>query len=399
MRIGNGFHLGYCTNIHPGESWEEVYAALSIALPRVRAEVQCAGPMAVGLRLSHLAAEQLEQADTLGEFKRFLQNGNYYIPTINGFPYGSFHGRRVKEQVYLPDWRSQARLEYSNRLARLLAALIEPSQTATGTVSTVPGAFRSSISDTNDVRAIAVNFLCHAAYLAELRARTGVVVTLGIEPEPACLMETTSEAVDFFRNHLFDLDLIAQAARQSGRRLGFEDVQRHLGLCLDACHLAVQFESPVEALAQLHQAGIQVCKVQVSSALRLDQVDGHSLSHLLGKFADDTYLHQVVEHAGASQEAFTDLPLALDAAARVPNARRTWRVHFHVPIFLASMGVLETTQSDLIELLKALRQAPVCQVLEVETYTWEVLPSEYRTTDVYAAIARELIWTRTQLES
>jgi len=142
MLAGGAFHLTYCSNIHPGESWPEVRAALGATLPAVRARLQVEGPLGIGLRLSAAAAEELERAESLEEFRDFLRRGNYYVFTINGFPYGAFHGTRVKERVYLPDWRDPARIHYSDRLARILAALMDGGPDVTGTISTVPGAFR-----------------------------------------------------------------------------------------------------------------------------------------------------------------------------------------------------------------------------------------------------------------
>src|SRR5690349_9659827 len=167
MKVG-GFHLTYCSNIHPGETWDAVSAAICGALPRIRRLLNVNGPMAIGLRLSARAAETLEQGETMAPFLEFLASGDYYVPTINGFPYGAFHGERVKERVYLPDWREPARVEYSNRLARLLATMLRGRTDVAGSISTVPGAFKPRAQTEADVVAIASNILRHACYLASL---------------------------------------------------------------------------------------------------------------------------------------------------------------------------------------------------------------------------------------
>src|SRR5919106_1354132 len=240
-----GFHLTYCSNIHPGESWDEVSTALAAALPRVREQLAVRGPMAVGLRLSAAAAETLESPGRLQQFRDFLSAGEYYVLTINGFPYGAFHAERVKENVYLPDWRDPARVEYSNRLARLAVDLAGEVSGLDPSVSTVPGAFRAAAASPSDAEEIAAGILRHSAALRALRERTGRTVVLAIEPEPACFIETVDEAVAFFRSHLFRADLVAKVSRSAGP-LDVEDVRRHIGVCLDTCHMAVEFEDPAE---------------------------------------------------------------------------------------------------------------------------------------------------------
>lgn len=399
MNVAGGFHLTYCSNIHPGETWSEVSSVLASSLPRVRELLGFEGPFAVGLRLSAQAAETLEVPSALAAFRDFLREGNYYVLTINGFPYGAFHGQRVKEQVYRPDWRDAARLEYANRLARLLAALLSDRPDIEGSVSTVPGAFRAHITGDADVTLIATQMLRHAAALVSLREQTGVTVTLAIEPEPACFIETVDDAIAFFHARLFDAALVASVARDARVAMTVDDVRRHIGICFDACHMAVEFEDPRQALQRLRDAGIRICKVQISSALRVDRGDAAAM-RALTPFAEGTYLHQVVERSGAGLTRYVDLPEAL-AATAVPAAVHSaeWRVHFHVPIFLAAMNAFDTTQADLAAVLEALKRDPACPYLEVETYTWDVLPAEYRTSDVCTAIARELTWVRTQLEA
>ena len=400
MKVGDRFHLTYCSNIHPGETWTAVSDALTTSLPRLRGLTGFGGPMAIGLRLSAQAAETLEEPATLAAFREFLRRGNYYVLTINGFPYGAFHGQRVKEQVYLPDWRDAARLEYTNRLARLLATLLSDRPDIEGSVSTVPGAFRVNVTSPADVAAIAGGILRHAAELVSIRARTGVTVTLAIEPEPACFIETVAEAAAFFTQHLFDPALVAHAGRDAHVDLSVDDVRRHVGVCFDACHAAVEFEDPSDAFGLLRTAGVRVCKVQVSSALRMMRRDDDGMRAALGPFADDTYLHQVVERCGDRFVRYTDLPEAL-ASTHAPESGDgcEWRIHFHVPIFLAAMQGFDTTQPYLASVLAALKREPICPYLEIETYTWDVLPPEYRTGDVCTAIARELQWARAQLEA
>ena len=190
MKIARRYHLTYCSNIHPGESWAVVRRNLEAFLPQVRKELTFDGPFGIGLRLSGQAARVLDTPDNMAEFKNFLSEGDYYVFTINGFPYGVFHGERVKEQVYLPDWLDEERLRYSNDLARILAGLLPPDLTIPGSVSTVPGAFRERVRSDGAVRDIARRILRHACFLKDLERRTGKTITLAIEAEPRCHLET-----------------------------------------------------------------------------------------------------------------------------------------------------------------------------------------------------------------
>ncbi len=370
MRVG-GFHLTYCTNIHAGEEWAEVRAAVGDVLPRVRRHLDAEGPFGIGLRLSASAAAALAKPGALAEFQRFMAENEYYVFTINGFPYGAFHGERVKEKVYLPDWRDARRVAYSNQMADILAVLLPP-DIATGSVSTVPGAFKPHIKSAADVEAVARGIREHADHLAGLESKTGRRIRLALEPEPSCLFETADETCTFFDKYLADTQ-----------------VRRYVGVCLDTCHMAVEFEDPSLVLGTFAAAGVDVVKVQISSALDVRSSEIAALR----PFAEDTYLHQVVARHGDSLERFVDLPDALAHAGADDN----WRVHFHVPLFLEQLGALATTQPFVASFLTSLRANPICDQLEVETYTWDVLPAEHRTIDVAEAIARELEWVRSQL--
>ena len=391
-------HLTYCSNIHPGETWTEVRAQIGAYLPKVKSQLSPDRPFGVGLRLSAVAAESLSNPAAMEEFKTFLADEDLYVFTINGFPYGEFHGRPVKENVYLPDWRDEARLTYSNLLADLLAVLLPDDPDLEGSISTVPGAFKPAIETDADVAAMAKNLIRHAAHLVALRERTGRTVTLELEPEPCCFIETIDEAVTFFRNHLFSADAITGMADQTGlsRTDAEAALRRHLGVCLDLCHAAVEFEKPDEVLAKLRNAGIRIGKMQISAGLQFTAVDDTTIE-LLRPFNDAVYLHQLVERNGAGLSRYVDLPEAFAATNRKEGGRE-WRVHFHVPIFLDDLGQFSTTQDFIRDMLTRQRTAPFTRHLEVETYTWDVLPPDYRNVDVDTAIVRELKWVQDQLD-
>ncbi len=182
MQLNRGAHLAYCTNIHPGENWAQSLASLENYTLAVRDRVSRDQPFAIGLRLSDKASRELANPDTLRDFRRWLAAENSYVFTLNGFPFGQFHGGRVKEQVFAPDWGSPARLDFTNRLFDILAALLPDGME--GSVSTLPGSFKGFVRNRSQIDAIVENFWRCIDHIAELSERTGHAFHLGVEPEP-----------------------------------------------------------------------------------------------------------------------------------------------------------------------------------------------------------------------
>ena len=394
-----GPHLTYCTNIHAGETWSEVRVNLARYVLAVRDAVAPGRRFGIGLRLSGAAAASLAAPAALAELQGFLRDRDCYVFTINGFPYGAFHGVRVKEQVYAPDWLSEERLAYTDRLAGLLAVLVPDEPGLYGSISTVPGAFRARVPAEAERAAITDRLLRHVATLVTHEAATGKRIRLALEPEPACMLETIADVTAFFAERVFTAAAARRLAVLTGRAEPdcAEALRRHLGVCLDACHMAVEFEEPDAALDALAAAGVDVVKVQISAGVVAHLGgDDAATRAALASFADDVYLHQVVARRADGLRRFVDLPDAL--ADRDPAAREC-RIHFHVPIFRERLGALASTQTWLARLLAALRTRAYAGHLEVETYTWDVLPAAYRGEPIAAAVARELAWARERLEA
>jgi sugar phosphate isomerase/epimerase len=379
-------HLTYCTNIHAGESWPDIRASLGSFLPEIRQEVSPDAPMGVGLRLSGIAADALASPEALAELKAFLDCEGLYVFTLNAFPYGPFHGTRVKEEVYQPDWTTPERLRFTNLAADIQAELLPDGME--GSVSTVPGTFKP-LATPGAVDRIADAMLQHCAHLVELERRTGKRITLAVEPEPYCFLETIEETIAFWQERL----LSAAAARG----LGEEAVRRHLGVCYDVCHAAVEYEDPIGSLEALARAGIRVTKLQLSAAIRVPVVDGNTEA-LLRPFDVGVYLHQTIERRDGRLTRHPDLGPAFEAL-RAGKAGGEWRVHCHVPVFLDRYGELRSTQDFLAEILAYCRKHHVSDHLEAETYTWDVLPAEHKGASKAGAIARELLWVREQLQA
>ncbi len=396
-----GAHLGYCTNIHPGETWAEVRKNLEAHALGVKSRVCPDRPFGLGLRLSGLAVKQLLTGDNIAELKDFLACNGIYVFTINAFPYGRFHGTPVKEAVYLPDWSSPERVEYSNLAARIMAELMPAQDLEYGSVSTVPAAFSDVTEDTAARTTIVHNLIAHAAELVRIEAESGRLVCLAIEPEPCCALETIEETVEFFERHLFVRDAAAEMAKLCGIDGADSEalLRRHIGVCLDACHGAVEFESPGQSVAALQAAGIKIAKAQLSAGLKLNPDTAGAIDNLR-LFDEPVYLHQVVERRGSELRRFIDIPHALGAEVKAgTKSLREWRVHFHVPLFREQLAQFENTQAYLRDLLALHRSSPFTKHLEVETYTWDVLPSEFTGEAVEDAVARELLWVVEELAS
>lgn len=394
MKVG-ATHLTYCTNIHAGESWTEVRENLRTHVLAVRALVAPGQPFGIGLRLSAAAAAELRHPEALAEFRSFLSEQGLYVFTINGFPYGRFHGEAVKARVYQPDWTTRERCDYTRALIDILAAVLP--EGVDGSISTVPGGFRTELPRPEHAERIAAHLLEQVLTLVEVERATGRQIALALEPEPACFMETTAELVEFFRAHLFTPSARATlAARLSVTESHAEAlIRRHLGICLDTCHAAVEFEAARESLACLSSAGVRIAKVQASAGLRLADVNERTLAALRA-YDESVYLHQVVARTETGELLrFVDLPEAFQSPAA--RAAREWRVHFHVPLYRETLGAFSNTQGYLRDVLALQRRDPFTTQIEVETYTWDVLPEDQRSAGLVSSIARELAWVEERL--
>jgi len=386
MQLNHGLHLAYSTNIHRGESWAEIFHALQIHTPAVREKVCPQKPFAIGLRLGRRAAVELAGRKTLVEFQRWLEKNSSYIFTMNGFPFGQFHGTRVKEQVYRPDWTSPERAAYTNLLFDLLAELLPAG--IEGSVSTLPGSFKEFITSTAQETEIRKNLFRCVEHIARAGGKSKRKLHLGLEPEPLGLFENSAETILFFEK--------LRAEYKNDPRL-----DEFLGVNYDTCHFAVEFEEPRTALAAFQNAGIKISKLHLSSALKVRPTPAACKE--LKKFSDDVYLHQVVERDDlGSRKIYRDLPEALEFANRklkVENWKsKEWRVHFHVPLHAPAAPPFENTNDHLLGVLGLLAENPrLCSHLEMETYTWEVLPPELKSQSVADQLAAEYEWTLTQL--
>ena len=394
-------HLTYCTNIHPGNGWDAVFANVKQYAPSLKARFSARAPFGIGLRLSAREARELLDEGRLEALRAYLDGEGLYIALINGFPHGAFHGTVVKAEVYAPDWRDPARVRYTRDLIDVLRQLLPPG--VDGGISTAPLSYKPWMAHTDrgGWDAITRNVVRVAEALVRVKASDGKAIHLDIEPEPDCTIETTDETIDFFENRLLpDGAPLLAAALGTDEAAARAHLLEHVQVCLDCCHFAVEYEDAARAMERLRAAGIRIGRVQLSSALRVrfpaGRAECEGTAERLRPFADHVYLHQVVENAAGTLRRFPDLDEALVRASDACS--KEWRIHFHVPLFTERYERLDSTQAYVRDVLRTALRTGATHHFEIETYTWEVLPAGLKR-DLLDSIAREYEWVLANLET
>lgn len=381
------FAIGYCTNVHAGATLDDARCALEAFAVPLRRRLPAREPLNLGLWLSAEAARELVRNEGIAPLRDWLGERNLRVFSLNGFPYGDFHDSIVKHRVYEPSWAHRDRLSYTLDLARILAGLIDEGDEAG--ISTLPLGWNGPPCAPVDVDEAARTLRHAATELARLAERTGRLIHLDLEPEPGCLLTMSADVVTLFDRHFND-----PLAR------------RHLRICHDICHAAVMFEDQQDVLRRYAAAGIRIGKIQVSSAPRAlmehrAEAERFEMFAALRALEEPRYLHQTTIRdgdTGGETTFYEDLPIAIDDRADLDRLGDEWRVHFHVPIHLDSIGKLDTTRDEIERCLDQLSRLDDQPVLEVETYAWSVLPAEFRGETLVDDIARELSWLRAELE-
>jgi sugar phosphate isomerase/epimerase len=398
MRVGTSptYHLTYCTNIHPSTGWEQAFATLKDYAPRLKAALSPDAPFGVGMRISGVESLTLCEGDYLAELKAYLDANGLYVYTVNGFPYGPFHNQPVKENVHAPDWRDEERVAYTLRLVRILAALL-PDDVESGGISTSPLSYKRwvHLEDRATWELLTMNVVRIAVEMVRVRQSTGKLLHLDLEPEPDGVLENSREVVAFYKDWLLDY-----GAKELASLLNMDVAQArealltHIQICFDTCHVAVAYETPNDFLDAIGELGIGVGKIQISSAVRVvlpqDIKARGAIRDALQPFVESTYLHQVIQrNADGTLRQYPDLPQALENLDDFQAVE--WRIHFHVPIFVDSYGAFDSTQQGILDTFASLRERSFTDHLEIETYTWDVLPEGLKR-DLFESIRREFEW-------
>ncbi|MEH2216397.1 MAG: metabolite traffic protein EboE [Nostoc sp.] len=394
----SNFHLTYCTNIHPGESWLEVFANLEKYIPELKSRLSPTESFGIGLRLADIAATQLLEKNNLAQFQAWLTQHNLYVFTLNGFPYGGFHRQVVKDQVYAPDWSTQERVNYTLNLAQILAVLLP--EGLDGGISTLPLSYKPWwVKDQETFETVlkksCLNIASVVGEMIRIYEETGKILHIDLEPEPDGLIENTSEVIDFYQNWLLPIGSSYLSEELNiEKHLAETKLLEHVRVCYDTCHFSVEYEEPQSVFTRLQSAGIKIGKIQISAAIKVKiptDVEKRSLIvERLRPFAESTYLHQVIERrSDGTLHHYPDLITALPHLEQ--SLAEEWRTHFHVPIFIHDYQILQSTQDDIATVLHLLQINNACSHLEIETYTWDVLPSEMKI-DLLTSIQREYEW-------
>jgi hypothetical protein len=402
MQIANS-HLTYCTNIHPGENWTAHFLQLQQYIPAIKARVSPEKSFGIGLRLSNTASLELSKEPALNAFKAWLKEHDCYVFTMNGFPYGGFHDTVVKDQVHTPDWTTPERVAYTMRLFRILAALLPDGME--GGISTSPLSYklwhvRCETERDAIMENATLNMLQVVQQLVGIHRSGGPFMHLDIEPEPDGMLENSAEYIRWYFDYL-----LPAAIPMLVDKFGFteeeaaEKVKAHIQLCYDVCHFALVYESPAAVLETMRQYGLRIGKLQISAALKAilpeAGMEREAIINVFRTFNEPTYLHQVIARTATGYLHYPDLPQAISDAGN--TAVKEWRSHFHVPVFIDQYGLLSSTQADIKEVLQLQVKQPFTPHLEIETYTWDVLPADLKV-PMDQSVSRELEWVLQQLE-
>ena len=397
MDLGNGLgHLTYSTLVHPGDDWAQMWDSLVTYVPKVKERWAKNHRFGVSLRLSAASASTLAKSQAeRDKLKKFLNDNNMYLYTVNAFPYGPFKGTIVKEQVYEPDWRSEERTTYTKNVADVLAD-VSPDDVSPS-IQSAPLGFKPRVTGPDVVDSFTDHVIRVCAHLVDVEARTGRVVTLALEPEPYCFLETTDETVEYFTKHIYSGKSAEKLAKLARMPISEAHValRRHVGIVFDICHQAVEFEDIGACLQKLVDAGIPIFKLQEAAALHVPEVT-QKIVDVLKNYSKTIYLTQTVEKKDGKLTRFLNLEDAFAAWEKNPGPRE-WRTHFHVPVFLEDLGPFRTTRFAIEDALRFHKAKPLSRQLEIETYTWDVLPDNLKTGDIVDYVCRELDWVRGQL--
>ena len=401
MELPQG-HLSYCTNIHPGEDWPGHFAALKQNFPSIKRQVSPETLMGIGLRLSNAASLELAERDALEEFKHWLRANDAYVFTMNGFPYGEFHNTVVKDDVHTPDWTTEDRLNYTIRMFNILAELLPAGMD--GGISTSPISYKYWHKTDADLQRAkeqgTINILKVAEHLATIQKDSGIYLHLDIEPEPDGMLENGDEYIEWYSQTLLPLSK-TYFAEHGGLTTAEAEllIRNHITLCYDVCHFAIGYEQHRQVVSTLREQGLKVGKIQISAALRSalpkSGAERNTIVDEFARYNEPVYLHQVVARTSEGNLLrYPDLPEAM--ADKANTAITEWRAHFHVPIFKDRYDLLQSTQTDIVEVLKLQKEQAFTNHLEVETYTWGVLPDADKL-PMADSISREVNWVKDQL--
>jgi hypothetical protein len=376
MKISE-FNLSYCLNAFDFTSdWKYTLTEIDRCFNTVREMSGFSSDKMTGLGFwtSEFFLELMRDPDNFRYLQEFLEKRNYYISTVNAFPYGVFHNQPVKDKVYMPNWLNEKRVDFTIKAAEFLEKFLPDG--GSGSISTLPGAYRRHIRDYNgdSLRLIARNLEKTAEYLAYLYEKTGKKIRLGIEMEPDCIWETPDEFAGFYKKYM----LPNRYSRE------------YIGVCYDTCHQELIENGPGAGLEILERYEIPVVKIQLSAALQIQ--NGAKFADIK-EFDEPVYLHQTRifnEKNGTICETFSDIP----ELRSYSGDDVTLKCHFHLPLFWDSDNTsFKSARKELLAVIRYIKANPgFCRDLEIETYTYSVLPDCVDFRSIGSAVSKEYDW-------
>ena len=296
-------------------------------------------------------------------------------------------------------------MDYTLRLTQILAELLPDD--IEGSISTVPLSYKpwfegNQLSQAKVTSSATIHIAQIVAQMVRIRAATDKVLHLNLEPEPDGLVENAEEVINYFEKYLLPIGR-TYLAKSLGIPQAAAEVLllEHVRVCYDTCHFAVEYENPASVFQKFAAAGIQIGKIQISAALKAEIPSSKSerllVKERLQPFVESTYLHQVIaRHSDGRLQHYRDLVTALSFLDE--STACEWRTHFHVPLFIDDYQIVHSTQDDIVKVFELLQDNDICHHLEIETYTWEVLPPQMKV-DIAASNQREYEWVLWKLQA
>lgn len=347
-------NFSYCMNVHPADTLEDLIKNLKELAYPIAQKTKHIYEMGVELHLNHIVAEEAMQK--IDYLKSNLEKLNLKVFSVNNYPLIDFHQKIVKDKVYLPSWAHTERTKATITCAKVLAQLIATNQSAS--ISTLAGAYRYH-DGFSQIDVICQNYLDAFEEIKKINQTYKVNISLALEPEPDTTLDSIQSIIQFF-----EIDLKKASDK---RKLNFSQVKSIIGLNLDACHASVIFEKPADALRILHSKGIQTFKFHITNAPILRPPYTTEKIIAFKKLNEPKYLHQTFALKNKQVTKFKDLS---DFNFENCNDYEEIRTHFHVPLNLQSFSSLNTSNEEVIDLLKAAISIPCGQNFVAETYTW-----------------------------
>ncbi|MCM5663014.1 metabolite traffic protein EboE [Galbibacter mesophilus] len=399
MYINGSFHLSYCTNVHNSESWETTFSTLNNFIPKIKKDLSDRNPFGISLRLSHKTCKELSQRKNLAIFKDWLQIHQLYVLSIDGVAYGKMQGHEVKDLLYAPDWASTARLDYTLMLINQMSYLLP--KRMQGSITTSPLGFRHWYSDEDEKEQCyiksAINLVKVVEVLYELECAAEKYIHLDLKPEPNSLLSNSTQVIDFFRAFLLPTG-VEMLSKKLGKKAHEIEAMifRYVNICYNTGAFFMAFESPSFTFKRFKQTDIKIGKIQMSSVLRF-QMNEHKRERIIkafNQFNQNYFLHPVTEKIGETVITYLNLEDIVNKHLEIGELHAL----FNIPIYTEAYKNLESSQYTILETLKCLKKSNVCELVEIESYMWDLLPEKLKKNGLQFSIAKELRWLKERMQ-